>query len=392
MNIVDLAILVFIISAVFRGASIGFIRQLLSTIGFFGGLMIGFVVQKHVTSIAVTDTSKILLSLGIVLGLAFLFLAIGEYIGIILKRRVHSLAFRPADTIDNAGGSLISVVTILVMVWLSASVLSPLPYPSIQSALRGSSIISFLNKSLPPAPNLFASFNKIIQANSFPQVFSGAEPVPSNISLPSLGSLNTAVNKDKASVVKIKGQGCGGIVEGSGFIVGNGLVATNAHVVAGISHPYVDDNSRGLLPAKAIWFDPKLDFAVLKVTDLTGKALPLKNSDVERGTPAAVMGYPEGGNFSAGPAVVADKFLALGKDIYGQSLTKREVYALRAHVVPGNSGGPLVDSNGTVVGVVFAESTSYKDVGYALTSNKIVEEIAQAKQQNHTVSTQSCAE
>jgi S1-C subfamily serine protease len=61
-------------------------------------------------------------------------------------------------------------------------------------------------------------------------------------------------------------------------------------------------------------------------------------------------------------------------------------------VVPGNSGGPLVDTNGDVIGVVFATSTTYNNVGYALSTQKVVSEVGQARSSNHAVSTGSCAE
>jgi S1-C subfamily serine protease len=68
------------------------------------------------------------------------------------------------------------------------------------------------------------------------------------------------------------------------------------------------------------------------------------------------------------------------------------VYELSAHVIPGNSGGPLIDVHGSVIGVVFAESTTYKDVGYALSTSQIASALQQAQAQNRAVTTGSCAE
>jgi S1-C subfamily serine protease len=206
-----------------------------------------------------------------------------------------------------------------------------------------------------------------------------------------LGDLQKAVNLDKDSVVKVAGQGCGGIVEGSGFIVEPGLIATNAHVVAGIRHPYVQD-ANGEHGGSVIWFDPNLDFAVVRVSNLAGKPLLISSKAAESGTPAAVVGYPGGGAFNASSAAVLDSFTASGRNIYGKGNTNREVYEIQADVIPGNSGGPLIDKTGTVIGVIFAESTSYKHVGYALTTPAVTSAIAQAVRHNQPVSTGKCAE
>ena len=209
--------------------------------------------------------------------------------------------------------------------------------------------------------------------------------------LPALGSLEPAVRKVADSVVKIEGQGCGGIVEGSGFVAANGLVATNAHVVAGIRQPLVVDG-KGTHNATLIWFDPNLDFAVLRVSGLVGAPLTIRDDQIDRGTAAAVLGYPGGGAFTAKPAAVLNEYTATGRNIYNRSSTNRDIYELKADIIPGNSGGPLIDSSGDVIGIVFAQSTSYNSVGYALQTNAVIKELSQAKAQNHAVNSGSCAE
>ena len=174
-------------------------------------------------------------------------------------------------------------------------------------------------------------------------------------------------------------------------VVGNGMVATNAHVVAGIDKLFVQD-LKGSHAAKTVWFDPNLDFAVLRVSGLSEPSLTLAVSTVGRGTPAAVLGYPGGGAFNASPAAVIDEITAVGRNIYGSGHTVRDVYELRADVIPGNSGGPLVASNGQVIGVIFAESTTYKHVGYALTTSQVRSELQQVATRTQPVSNSSCAE
>ena len=224
------------------------------------------------------------------------------------------------------------------------------------------------------------------------QVFAGHEPTPKNsVGLPDLGQLQAAVDRDKASVVKVEGQGCGGVVEGSGFVVGSGLIATNAHVIAGIAKPYVQD-SNGTHTATPIWFDPDLDFAVLRASNLAGHSLVISSSKVASGTPAAALGYPGGGSFKADPAAVLDQFTASGRNIYGNGHVNRAVYEVQADIIPGNSGGPLVGKDGSVIGVIFAQSTTYEHVGYALTTAQVSTELDQAIARNQTVTTGRCAE
>jgi S1-C subfamily serine protease len=199
------------------------------------------------------------------------------------------------------------------------------------------------------------------------------------------------VKKDQDSVVRIQGLGCGGIISGSGFVVRNDLVATNAHVVAGIASPIVED-SNGRHRAEVISFDPNLDLAVLKVSGLAGKPLNIDLSNINSGMPGAVLGYPGGGPFNAGPAAVMEEFDAIGQNIYGNQKTERDVYEIQATVIPGNSGGPLIEENGSVMGVVFAKSTTYSYVGYALAMQKVATEINKAAISDSQVSTNQCAE
>ena len=387
--LVDIVIIILFLSALIRGREIGLVRQIFSTLGFFGGLFIGVAIEPHLIGIASSALSRTVLALGVTLGCAMLLLSIGEYVGIILKTKL--IRFK-INAIDVALGSIASGLTMLLTVWLVAPVLVTLPFPGLQQAVRSSWIVSRIDRSLPPAPNVFADLSHIIYPNGFPQVFTGLEPsLPTNTPLPNLGSLNAAVQKDEASVVKIEGRGCGGIVEGSGFIGGNNFVVTNAHVVAGVTDPVVLDKN-GEHATTVVWFDPNLDLAVLRVHGLAGQPLTINTNRVPNGTASAVLGYPGGGGFTADPASILSEFTAVGRNIYGQGTTSRQVYGVKANIIPGNSGGPLVTRDGSVIGVVFAESTTYNQVGYALTTQKVASELQQAENQNTATTTGQCAE
>lgn len=387
--LVDAIIIVLIISAVVRGRETGFVQQLFSTAGFFGGLILGAAMQPHTVTLVEGQMARSLVTLMTTLGVAFLGLAIGESLGILAKRRMQ---MGKVNKLDNVFGGVLGVVSILVAVWLSATVIQALPFPGIQKAMQESKITSQLTQRLPFAPNVIASIGHLVDPNGFPQVFTDGEPdAPDKINLPASSTLLAAVNKDRESVVKVVGQGCGGLVDGSGFVVGDDTVVTNAHVVAGIQRQYVTD-SKGTHSAAVIWFDPGLDLAVLRVSNLASSPLPLSNKTVANKTPAAILGFPGGGAFSANPAVVLDQFTARGRDIYGRGNTNRSIYEIASDVEPGNSGGPLVSADGTVVGVVFARSTSYENVGYVLTMGPVISAVNRAVANNSVVTTGSCAE
>jgi S1-C subfamily serine protease len=387
--LIDLIIIIFAVSALYRGREIGFVRQLFSTAGFFGGLFLGAWLQPYTINWGHSQAARLLITLLTTLGCAMILFSVGEFIGLKLKHRV---LLKRINRLDNGFGGLLSIISLLLTAWLTAAILTSLPASGLRSTVQSSRIISGLNRVLPSAPEVISGLGHLIDPNGFPQVFIGGEPSPSGpVALPALGDLQTAVTKDRASVVKLEGQGCGGIVEGSGFVVGSNLVATNAHVVAGIHHPYVEDDN-GSHSGTVIWFDPNLDFAVLRVSNLAGKSLVISDKHVATGTPGVVLGYPGGGSFTANPAAVMDQFTAVGRDIYGRGQTSRDVYELRANVIPGNSGGPLVAKDGAVIGVIFAESTTYKHVGYALTTSQISDAINQAAARNRTVGTGQCAE
>jgi len=387
--LVDVLIILFAISSLYRGQEIGFVRQLGSTAGFFGGLFLGAWLQPHTVSLVQSQNARVLVTILTTLGCALLLLTVGEYLGLKLK---HLVLLKRINSLDNGLGALLGLASLLLSAWLIASILGGLPSTGLRTQLQQSRIVRALNEHLPAAPTVVADLGHLIDPNGFPQVFIGDEPSPpSSANLPTAADVQLAVARDKASVVKVEGQGCGGIVEGSGFVVAANEIVTNAHVVAGIDQPYVHDNA-GNHRATVIKFDPDLDLAVLRVSHLAGPPLTVKAGHVDPGTAAAVMGYPGGGPFSAGGATVLDEFTATGRDIYGRGTTERNVYELRATIIPGNSGGPLVATDGSVIGVVFAESTTYQHVGYALTTDKVISSIAQATAQNRPVSTGQCAE
>lgn len=390
MDWLDLIIIALLLTACLRGIQLGLSRQLGSTLGFFVGLFLGaYLGDKTILNIAQTASARAFFSILLTLGCAMIFSTIGEYFGAMLKYRMRAKAI---DKVDEGLGGVIGAITLLAGIWLAAAILVNMPINTIQNQIHNSAIVTELDSNLPAAPNILARIGRLVVPDGFPEVFAGVEPsVNTNTKLPPLGVLTNAIKADENSVVKIEGRGCGGIVEGSGFVVSNDLVATNAHVVAGINNPYVLSAS-GTQAATVVWFDPNLDFALLRVPDLNQAPLNVLDQNAANGTDGAVLGYPGGGPFTVSAAIVLQEFTAEGRNIYNQGLTTRNVYSVKATVVPGNSGGPLINQKGNVIGIVFAQSTTYNQVGYALTTSQFLKEIHQAGDATKQVGTGSCAE
>ena len=389
MNIVDLLIIAIAIASLSRGYSIGFVRQLGSTIGFIVGLFLGSWISSAITSHVADESGQALISLLIVLLAGFLCMTLGELASIRLKERLTRVNI--LHQADGTLGSAMAVTTLLFAFWLTASIFVLGPSNNVQQAVKSSAIFSTINAHLPPATSLLSSLNKLINPNEFPEVFRGREPNPGTTNIPSLSTFNTVIANSRESVVKVQGVGCGGIVEGTGFVVRADRIATNAHVIAGVDSPKVID-ANGIHNTRVLWFDPDLDLAVLQVSDLAGKPLSINTSEQPGGTSVVVMGYPGGGDFNAQAAAVIDRFQAYGRNIYNEGNTVRDVYSLRAHVIPGNSGGPVIAEDGSVVAIVFATSTTYNSIGYALTGQQIAGELATAEQSTTVHSTGSCSE
>jgi S1-C subfamily serine protease len=155
-------------------------------------------------------------------------------------------------------------------------------------------------------------------------------------------------------------------------VIGDHLVVTNAHVVAGGKHPTVLTYPNGdALDATVVAFDPKRDVAILRVPDLDQPALPLGDGSFDVGGVGAVFGHPGGGPLELSPFKVGEKTEARGFDIYDAQRTTRTIFILSSALRPGDSGGALVDPNGVVQGVAFAIAPDQSNVAYALTLDEI---------------------
>jgi S1-C subfamily serine protease len=388
VNAVDAVVVLLAVGAATHGLYVGAVVQVLSFLGFAAGLGLSAVLAPHVAGLGGSPLARGLLTMATLVVVTALVTGLARSVGVRVWERVRQ---SPLGRLDAVGGAALGVAGALLAVWLVAGVVARLPYPSFTDAVQHSAILRALDAQLPSQPRVLARVGRLLNPLGFPDVFAQFEPNPApSLPFPADAAVRAAVAAAAPSTLKIEGFACGDIQEGSGFVVAPGMVATNAHVVAGVGTPVVLDRA-GSHRSTPVFFDPKEDIAVLRVSGLTEPALRLLPSTVGRGAEGVALGYPGGGPLHASPAVVLSEVSALGRDIYGRSLTLRDVYQLRADVRPGNSGGPLVRPDGTVAGVVFARSSLNPDLGFALTSASVRARITSAEASTHAVTTGECA-
>jgi trypsin-like peptidase/colicin V production protein len=296
----------------------------------------------------------------------------------ILKERIHTAT-------DSFAGATLSAIAVLAMCWFLGLTFSRGPSPDLSYQLQRSTVLHALDNLAPRPPGFLARVESILAGVSFPPVFAGLEPtLPGALPIPT--TVDTPGVQHAASVtVKVVSSGCGGLVTGSGFPIGSGLIVTNAHVVSGTTDHRIQTADGTVLPASVIYFDPEVDIAILRVPGFAGPSLELAPGG--RGTTGAVIGYPGGGPERVEPAIIDGAVNAEGRDIYSANLVTRQIYVLQSHVRPGNSGGPIVDLEGRVLGVVFATSASQPDQAYALTDDQVATDIQKGEQSNSQVNT-----
>jgi S1-C subfamily serine protease len=383
-------ILVIVLSAI-RGLRLGAAVQVLSYGGALGGLAVGVVLVLVICPHVNGEHAKTFVALLLLLVPAAVLAAAGRHLGAGLWRRLRRARF---GSVDAAGGAIVAIGGVLVVLWVVASILVNSQFSLVADQIESSRIIRVVTGVMPPIPTALAPVERFLSSEGLQLVADGFIQLAGPVPYPSGSEVKAAVASAKPSTVKVVAVGCGEVQEGSGFVVAPGLVVTNAHVVAGTTSISVALGSAyfGTALVKVVFFDPEFDLAVLRVHGLSARPLTLDPNLVGRGTEAVVLGYPEGGPLAIDPAGVRSELLATGLDIYGRQPTVRAVYVVQALVRPGNSGGPLVEPNGLVIGVVFSRSPTNSRIGYALASPGVIQRVdrAQALPSSTVVSTGEC--
>lgn len=390
MNLLDLVIIAFIFGALGNGYRRGFSLSSISYGGMVAGTAVGaFLAPLLERGLEAGPTNAPWIGLLVL----FLCALIGSSVGYSLGEplRLKLLQLREAGRLDSFAGAAFSVFTVLATAWFLGLTFVRGPIPALATAVQGSRILRAVDAIFPRPPGFLAGVEQTIAGVPYPRVFDAI----GNPDLPGPVTVDPAVADDPAVVeaarqtVKIRSLGCGGEVFGSGFPVARNYLISNAHVVAGTqSHRVFTPDGRGL-PATVVLFDPQRDVSILFVPGLG--LSPQADADATRGTSGATIGYPGGGDETVKAAAVRTRVTAVGRDIYGDTQVSRQIYVLDADIHPGNSGGPMVDSGGRALGVVFANSTSDPTEGYALTNAEVAPDISAGVGRTQAVSTEGCA-
>src|SRR6266567_1612469 len=372
-DVLDLILIVIVAAFAVSGYRQGFIVGVLSFFGFVGGALLGAEFGPAISRALVGgQTQQDIVAVVLLVSFAVIGQFIASSIGAAMRSTV---TWRSATVVDSVGGSVVSMVSVLLIAWVVGSVLNGSPFPVVDQQVNNSLALQTLDKFMPtPAKTMFSDFRRLLANNStYAQVFSGigaerilAIPAPDPNVVGSAG-FRAAANR----VVRIQGiaPSCQRVIEGSGFVISPNHVMTNATVV---------------------FYDPQVDVAVLYVPGLNLSPLHFAGQ-ANPGASAVVAGYPlDATRLHAVAARIGGIQNAQGPNIYQTATVTRQIYEIRAVVESGNSGGPLLASDGSVYGVVFAAAVGVDDTGFALTAAQVHADAQAGERSTTAVSTMYC--
>ncbi|WP_163715438.1 acid resistance serine protease MarP [Mycobacterium timonense] len=388
----DIAVLAVAFIAAVSGWRSGALGSLLSFVGVLLGAIAGVLLAPHLVSHIAAPRAKLFAALFLILALV----VIGEVAGVVLGRAVRgAIRSRSIRTVDSVIGVGVQLVVVLTAAWLLATPLTQSKdQPELAAAVRGSRVLAQVNDVAPPwLKTVPKRLSALLNTSGLPAVlepFSRTPVIPVASPDPELAT-NPVVQATAASVVKVRSlaPSCQKVLEGSGFVIAPDRVMTNAHVVAGSNSVQIYASGNPL-DATVVSYDPSVDVAILAVPNLPPPPLPFAQTEAKTGASVVVLGYPGGGNFTATPARIRELIKLSGPDIYRDPApVTRDVYTIRASVEQGNSGGPLIDLDGHVLGVVFGAAVDDPDTGFVLTADEVAGQLAKIGD-TQTVGTGSC--
>ncbi len=389
INTIDLVVLVLAVVGAVIGFRSGAIPQVLGLAAVCAAvvLIVAFAPQLTSALTGLEQPARALVAIGGAFLVVAMAQAIGSGAGALLRNR---LLGGMGGRIDGALGAVLGAAQVVLVTWLVGGLLATSSLPVVAGIAGRSVAVRWLLEVLPPPGDVIGEVGTILDESGLPQVFSGLEPLPADpVDVPPAVEVGVIAARALASTVKVEAQGCGASFTGAAFSVGEGYFVTNAHVVAGAERITL----RGELGSgrgTVVLFDPDLDVALVRVSALRLPALVLAPEAPGRGAIGAALGYPNGAGLTALPAAVTARVRARGRDIYGDAPIVRDVLELRAAIEPGASGGPLVLPDGTVGGVVFAESRTDETVGYALDPAAVAFAIGPGIGETKAVDTHPC--
>ena len=391
----DLILLVVVAAFAVSGYRQGFIVGILSFFGFVGGALLGAEFGPSISRALVGgQTQQDVIAVVLLVSFAVIGQFIASSIGAAMRSTV---TWHSATLLDSVGGSVVSVVSVLLIAWVVGSVLIESPFPVVDTQVNNSLVLQTLDKFMPsPAKTMFSDFRRMLASNSaYAEVFSGigAERI-------------LAIPAPDPSVVDDRGVQAASSQRGAGAGRGAQLLALHRGLrlrhlpgsrpdqrARGRGREQPPDRHRRLRPAQSatvVYYDPQVDVAVLYVPGLN--LTPLRFAGpANPGDNAVVAGYPlDATDLHLVPARIGGVQNAQGPNIYQTSTVTRQIYEIRAVVKSGNSGGPLLSPQGTVDGVVFAAAVGVSDTGFALTAAEVSADASAGAQLTSPVSTGDC--
>jgi S1-C subfamily serine protease len=393
VNWVDLLVLLLAVLAAVSGARQGLVIALPA----FAGVLLGAVIGVRLAPLLISHFANPATRVAFAVAILVLLVALGETFGVwggrLLKERIRNPKLAG---VDNALGAILQGVVVFVVAWMIALPLTSYSgVPSLSYALQRSTVLGAVNSVMPESARaLPGDLRRLFNVPDMPEVTSPFSNTPINdVGPPDSALDNSAVVRQvRPSVVKIHGQApsCSRQLEGSGFVIAPQRVLTNAHVVAGTDTVDVEING-GALDAHVVYYNPDVDVAVLAVPDLTAVPLQFNQNPAKQGQDAIVLGYPLDGPYNASAARIRQRMNLPGPNIYDDMHVVRDVYTVYATVRSGNSGGPLIDPSGNVLGVVFGAAVDDSQTGFALTAQQVLSTIPNPATLYRSVSTDQCA-
>jgi S1-C subfamily serine protease len=389
VNLFDAAAIVLTVLAVILGFRSGALPQIGGLIGALAGGASAILALPLANNL-LKSMDPLLGAIGVVVWL-LLAVGLGEAVGSAAGRGIATrLGGGILGTVDRVAGAFVGAAQALLIVWLAGGLLAAGPWPRLSGQAQRSVAVRTLSGILPPPTQIAAGLGPLLNASGLPDVFIGLEPVPAPpVDRPTDPRARAIARAAIASTVKVSAATCGATSFGTGFAIARDYVLTNAHVVAGGSTVRVSLGGPPL-DASVVLFDPRLDVALLWTPNLGAQPLTLAAADPNRGDTGAALGFTGGGALTILPAAVAGRYEARGRDIYGRAPVDRFILEMRASIERGDSGGPFVLADGTVGGVVFAESRTDPDVGYALAPTQVAVKVGPAIGRTTRVDTGEC--
>ncbi len=351
----DLAVLAIAFVAAISGWRSGALGSLLSFVGVVLGAVAGVLLAPHIVTNISGPRTKLFATLFLILALV----VIGEIAGVVLGRAVRgALRNRMLRIFDSVIGVGLQLVAVLVAAWMLATPLTSSDQPNLAAAVRGSKVLAQVDEVAPSwLKSVPTRLSALLDTSGLPDVLSEYGRTP----IIAVDAPDAALATDAVVVATL---------EGTGFVVAPNRVMSNAHVVAGSDSVTVEIDGQ-TYDAAVVSYDPEADISILDVPNLPSSPLSFADGTAPTGTDAVVMGYPGGGDFVATPARVRETIELNGPDIYRTGTVTREVYTIRGTVRQGNSGGPMIDRTGKVLGVVFGAAVDDADTGFVLTGKEV---------------------